>query len=147
MLGPCDDTKRREMTSIEVERFCRSVDILAGWRLVRFASPRWVAATYIPFLDRAGFRALGIVGSRLDPRALGVVAIITAAGFASVWLVASQTTTYDGRLAFTGLPALACLSALGLERWKLRVRSVLPARGLLGTILAIHRDVLSVHGT
>jgi hypothetical protein len=94
-----------------------------------------------------GCALAGLIGSHLPQRALTLVAVVAAAGFLSVWLVAFQTATYEARLAFTALPAIACLAALGLERWKLPVRFVLPAMGLIGTVVAIQRDVLAVNWT
>jgi hypothetical protein len=76
---------------------------------------------------------------------LGVLLTLVAAAFASVWIVAFNTAAYDPRLALLGLPALACLAALGLERWKLPVRLVLPLMGLCGTLIAIQQNVLAVN--
>jgi ABC-type arginine transport system permease subunit len=70
---------------------------------------------------------------------------ITAAGLLSVWIVAFQTSTYEARYVFVGLAAIAALAALGLERWKLPFRFVLPAMGLIGTLVAIQQNVLAVH--
>jgi hypothetical protein len=73
-----------------------------------------------------------------------LLAIVFAA-FLSIWFVAFQTATYQARLAFVGLAALAVLAALGLERWRLPVRFLLPAMGLIGTLIAIQQDVLAIH--
>ena len=70
---------------------------------------------------------------------------IAVTGLLSVWLIATQTATYEARYAFVGLAAIAALAALGLERWRLPVRFVLPAMGLCGTVIAIQVNVLSVH--
>jgi hypothetical protein len=70
---------------------------------------------------------------------------LALAGFVSVWIVAFQTATYEARLALTGLPALAGLAALGVERWKLPVRFLLPFTGLVGLLVAMYDDVLAVN--
>ncbi len=71
--------------------------------------------------------------------------LITLAGIAAVWGAAFQTATYQARLTFVGLAALAALAALGLERWKLPIRFLLPVMGLCGTLVAIQQNVLAVH--
>lgn len=83
---------------------------------------------------------------RFDPARLQLLVLVSLvlAGFASVWVVAFNTAAYDARLALLGLPALACLAGLGLERRKLGIRMVLPVVLLGATLLAIHGDVLSV---
>ena len=88
---------------------------------------------------------VGLIGRHVSPKALLVLAVLTVAGFLSVWIVAFQTKTYDPRLAFGGVPALACLAVLGLERWKLPVRFIFPLLLLGGTIYAIQTNVLGVH--
>jgi hypothetical protein len=88
---------------------------------------------------------VGLIGVHLDRRVLAILWTITVAGFLSVWIVAFQTKTYEARYVFVGLAAIAALAALGLERWKLPVRFVLPAMGLIGTLVAIQQDVLAVH--
>ena len=59
--------------------------------------------------------------------------------------IAFQTASYEARLALTGLPALAGLAALGVERWKLPLRFLLPFMGLIGLLIAIHNDLLAVN--
>jgi hypothetical protein len=71
--------------------------------------------------------------------------ILAVAGFLSVWLVALNTASYRGPLALLGLPSLACLVALGLERWKLALRLVIPLLWLCGTLVALQQDALGVH--
>jgi hypothetical protein len=88
---------------------------------------------------------LGLIGRHISPGILLVLGTLTVTGFVSVWIVAFQTATYDPRLAFAGVPALACLAALGLERWRLAVRFLFPLLLLGGTIFAIQTNVLAVH--
>jgi hypothetical protein len=70
---------------------------------------------------------------------------IATAGLLSVWLVATQTSTYEGRYALIGVAAIAAIAALGLERCKLPMRFLLPAMGVCGTLIAIQQNVLAVH--
>jgi Dolichyl-phosphate-mannose-protein mannosyltransferase len=88
---------------------------------------------------------VGLVHRHVDPKALVTSWTIAIAGFLSVWVVATQTSTYQARYAFVGLAAIAALAALGLERWKLPVRFLLPAMGLCGTLIAIQQNVLAIH--
>jgi hypothetical protein len=87
----------------------------------------------------------GLVHRRIDRKVLVTLLTIVIAGFLSVWLVATQTKTYEGRYALVGLAAIAVLAALGVERWRLPVRFLLPTFGLIGTIMAIQLNVLAVN--
>jgi 4-amino-4-deoxy-L-arabinose transferase-like glycosyltransferase len=71
--------------------------------------------------------------------------VLAGAGLLTVWLAAFTTAVYEPRLGLYAIPALACLAALGLERWHLPVRLVLPAMELIGVMVAIQQNVLSVH--
>lgn len=44
----------------------------------------------------------------------------------SIWIVAFQTYTYEARIAFVGVPALATLAGLGVQRWRPPLRFLLP---------------------
>jgi len=70
---------------------------------------------------------------------------ISGAAFLSVWFVATQTATYQGRYAMVGVAATASMAALGLERWKPPVRILLPAMGFCGTLVAVQQNVLAIH--
>lgn len=74
-----------------------------------------------------------------------ILVSLVVAGFASVWLVALGTAAYDARVALLGLPALACLAGLGLERRRVPLRLLLPLAELAATVVAVYADVLSVH--
>jgi hypothetical protein len=76
--------------------------------------------------------------------AFAVLITLALAGFLTVWITAFSTAAYQPRLAFFGLPALACLAALGLERWQLPARLLLPTLGLGGAIVAIQQNVLNI---
>ncbi len=87
----------------------------------------------------------GLFGRHIDRRALATLLTVAVAGLLSVWIVAFQTSTYEARYVYVGLAAAAALVALGLERWKLPVRFILPAMGLIGTVVAIEQNVVAVH--
>ena len=87
----------------------------------------------------------GLVHRHVHRNVLIALLAIAVAGFLSVWLVATQTSTYEARYVFVGLTAIAALAALGVERWKLPVRFILPAMGLIGTLVEIQQNVLAIH--
>jgi hypothetical protein len=89
----------------------------------------------------------GLIGRHVRSRYLIVLGSIVALALLSVWITAFQTFGYQGRYAYVGLTAMAALAALGLERWQLPVRFILPAAGLLGVLVALQTDVLAVHWT
>jgi hypothetical protein len=87
----------------------------------------------------------GIIGRHIDHWTLATLLTVAVTGLLSVWIVAFQTSTYEARYVYVGLSAIAALVALGLERWKLPLRFILPAMGLVGTGIAIQQNVLAVH--
>jgi hypothetical protein len=89
---------------------------------------------------------LGLFRHGVDRRVLFTLAVISVAGFLSVYGVALQSY-YQARYAFVGLAAIAGLVALGVERWRVPVRFLLPAMGLVGTLVAVQIDVLAIHWT
>lgn len=119
-----------------------------GWN--RF---RWPATTSLVLWLGLAFALSGLLwtkraGDRRPPRpkrdALAILTVCAVAGFVSVWIVAFSTGSYSARLALLGLPPLACLAALGLERWRLTVRLLLPLLELIGAIVAVQQNVLGV---
>ena len=88
---------------------------------------------------------VGIIGRNVDRWTLATLLTVAGAGLLSVWIVAFQTSTYEARYVYVGLSAIAALVALGLERWRVPVRFILPAMGLVGTVVAIQQNVLAVH--
>ncbi len=112
----------------------------SGWNEFHWSWP----VNVIFFLVLAGAFA-GLVHRHVNYKAVATLSTIAVAGFLSVWGLAFQTGTYQARYAFVGLVAVACLAALGLERWRLPVRFLLPAIGLGGTLIAIQQNVLAVH--
>jgi 4-amino-4-deoxy-L-arabinose transferase-like glycosyltransferase len=112
---------------------------------------KWPTRAYIPFwlvlvAALAGLFLMRRNARRAIGRPLVVLGVIVVAALSSVWITSLSTDTYDARVAFIGLPALACLAALGLERWKapVPVRFVGPAIGVVGTMIAIRQDILTV---
>jgi hypothetical protein len=87
----------------------------------------------------------GIISRHIDRWTLATLLTVAGAGLLSVWIVAFQTSTYEARYVYVGLSAIAALVALGLERWRLPVRLILPVMGLVGTVVAIQQNVLAVH--
>lgn len=94
------------------------------------------------FWAALAFALLGLVGRNVSSRVLVVLGVLAAMGFLSVWIVAFQTNSYDPRLALAGMPALACLAALGLERWKVHIRVLFPAVLLCATLVAIQENLV-----
>jgi hypothetical protein len=94
------------------------------------------------FWAALAFALLGLLGRNVSSRAVAVLAVLAATGFLSVWIVAFQTKSYDPRLALAGMPALACLAALGLERWKVRIRVLMPMLLLSATLFAVQQNVV-----
>jgi peptidoglycan/LPS O-acetylase OafA/YrhL len=112
----------------------------SDWNLFRWPWP----VNLIFWLALSGALA-GLVHRRVARNTLITLVTIALAGFLSVWFLASQTSTYEGRYALVGVSAIAALAALGLERWRLPVRFLLSAMGLCGTLVAIQQNVLSIH--
>jgi 4-amino-4-deoxy-L-arabinose transferase-like glycosyltransferase len=108
---------------------------------------RWPWYASVPFWLALAGALVGLIGAHVAKRVLMTLAVLTLASLLAVWLAAFQTATYEARLAFTGLPALAGLAALGVQRCKLPVRFLLPAIGLIGLLIAIYNDVLAVDWT
>jgi 4-amino-4-deoxy-L-arabinose transferase-like glycosyltransferase len=112
----------------------------SDWHLFQWSWP----VNLIFSLVLAGALA-GLFRRHIDRKTLVTLLAIIFAAFLSIWFVAFQTATYQARLAFVGLAAIAVLAALGLEGWRLPVRFLLPAMGLIGTLIAIQQDVLAIH--
>ena len=119
----------------------------SGWNQFKWSSLAYIAFWAALVIALAGL----VIAGRKPLRSIAgpVLLLITfaVAALSAVWITALQTTTFEARLAFTGLPAIGCLAALGLERWTLLVplRFVGPVIGLVGTVVAIEHDILSVN--
>jgi hypothetical protein len=79
------------------------------------------------------------------PSVAPLLAVAFVAAAAAVWVLAWNTTQWQGRIAYPGLPAFAVLVALGYQRLRLPPAAafMLPAAGLLGTLHALHADVFA----
>ena len=118
----------------------------SGWN--QFVWDWWL---YIPFWLGLGAGLAALVVPRHRPLvvhrgALTFLGLVAAGVLVTLWVVGMGTTTMQGRLGFYGLPAIAILFALGLERARapLWARFALPALGLAATVLAIRDDVFGV---
>ena len=117
---------------------------------------RWWA--YVPFwlLTAAGLAGLVVPTRRRNAssppaaawprRTILALVVLAVVPVATVWALRVDTTTAQARLAFIGLPALACLVALGLERRRVPIalRFALPVLGVIGSLYAIKHDVVDV---
>jgi hypothetical protein len=112
----------------------------SGWNEFHWSWP-----TNLIFTVGLCLALAGLVRRHVNRNALISLLAIAIAGILSVWVLAFQTPTYQARYAYVGLPAIAALAALGLERWKLPIRFLFPAVGLCGTLIAIQQNVLAVH--
>jgi len=104
----------------------------------------------VEFLVTCGVLALlvGLIYQRIPIRVLVVLGSIAALSLACVWLLAFQTATaYGARYAYIGITAIVTIVVLSVQRWPVLLRWLLPAACLIGTILAIHSDVLEIHWT
>jgi 4-amino-4-deoxy-L-arabinose transferase-like glycosyltransferase len=142
-FGPYHVSDPVNLVVVQVPR--RIVDSFwyqSGWDQFHWSTP-------VNLVITAGFAAalLGLIHRRVSLRVTTTFWTIALSALLCVWVLAFQTATYQARYAYVGLTAICGLAALGLERWRLPVRFILPAAGLVGTLLAIHNDVLGVRWT
>jgi 4-amino-4-deoxy-L-arabinose transferase-like glycosyltransferase len=122
--------------------------VTSFWYSSGWGQFHWSAS--IGFLVTCGVLALlvGLIHQRIPIRVLVVLGSIAALSLACVWLLAFQTATaYGARYAYVGITAIIAVVALSVQRWPVLLRWLLPAACLVGTILAIHSDVLEIHWT
>jgi Dolichyl-phosphate-mannose-protein mannosyltransferase len=115
------------------------------WYQSDWAAFNWPWPVNVILLLLAAFALAGLATRRLELRVLLVLGSISLGAFLCVWMVALATPTYQAKYAYVGLTALAALAAIGLERWRVWIRFLLPAVGLAGTLVAIQANVLTVH--
>jgi hypothetical protein len=126
----------------------RGVWYQSGWS--SFGWPGWA---YLPFWLLTAGAIAGLARRRERPagsptgqrsRPLLALALLVAVPPVAVWLAGLGTNTASARWVLVGLPALACLVALGFERHRapLALRFALPAIGLIGCVVAIRHDVV-----
>ena len=143
IFGPYHVSDPVNLVVVQVPR--RIVDSFwyqSGWDQFHWSTP-------VNLVITAGFAAalLGLIHRRVSLRVTVTFWTIALSALLCVWVLAFQTATYQARYAYVGLTAICGLAALGLERWRLPVRFILPVAGLVGTLLAIHNDVLGVRWT
>lgn len=120
---------------------------VSGWN--QFSWPDWA---YFPFwagLVTTLVRWLQPVDPALaiPRRAVMVLVAAVAAGVVSILAAGVMTSQEQARIGFIGLSALGVLVAVGLERWRapLAVRFALPALGIIGTVVAIRQDIVTIY--
>lgn len=124
------------------DRIVRSFWYQSGWNQFRWSLPVDLAITAV-----FAVALLGLIGRDISRSILLTLWSIFISSFLCVWIISFQTHTYEARYAYVGLVAIIGLAALGLERWKVGVRFLIPLAGLVGTVAALQLDVLSVHWT
>ena len=120
---------------------------MSGWN--QFQWPAWA---YAPFWGGTSLALAGWLRPTGEPppvrrAAYILLGLAALAGIISVMVVAVSTQQAQGRHGFFGLPAIAVLVALGLERWRapIALRFALPALGVVGTVIAIRQDVVGIY--
>jgi Dolichyl-phosphate-mannose-protein mannosyltransferase len=119
----------------------------SGWNQFQWSWPVTLLFTLV-FVGAL----VGLIHCRAAGNTLVTLGVIALGGLLCVWVEAFQSAwltsfNYYARYAFVGLAAIAALVGLGVERWRLPLRFLLPAMGLIGTLVAIQQDVLAVHWT
>jgi hypothetical protein len=150
--GSGEGTLTRTFSSIP-KRLYESFFYTSGWN--QFTWSFWGHFPYwLLTIGALAGLAVRRRASRLTPelrRAVAVLALLLVGAVASVWFVGLNSTavprSVQGRIAFSGLAALGCLAALGLERLPIPVlaRFALPVLGLAGTLFALRQDVWLVY--
>jgi 4-amino-4-deoxy-L-arabinose transferase-like glycosyltransferase len=113
---------------------------VSGWNEFHWSWP-----VNLLFWSACAAALLGLIRHHVEHLTLVTLTAIVITALLSVWVLAFQTATYKPSYALVGVTALAALVALGVERWRLPARFLLPAMGLCGTLVAIQQNVLAVH--
>jgi Dolichyl-phosphate-mannose-protein mannosyltransferase len=124
------------------QTFMRTFWYESGWNQYTWKMPVDIAITAAVLIV-----LFGLLGQKISRDVLITLATISVAAVLSVWIVATQTAEYQGRYALVGCVGIAGLVAFALQRWKLPVRLLPPAAGVIGTCIAIQANVLSIHWT
>jgi hypothetical protein len=122
------------------ERFLQVFWYGSGWTEIF----RWPWPVGLVFWLALAATLVGLAHSTVSSQVLLPLAVVAVSGFLSLWIVSFQTATYDPRLALVGMPALACLAALGVQRLRPGMRWFLPLLCLGGTLFAVQTNVLAV---
>jgi hypothetical protein len=119
----------------------------SGWNQFQWSWPVTLLFTLVFVGTLAGLircRATRNTLVTLGVISVGALLCVWVEGFQSAWLTSMN---YYARYAFVGIAGIAGLVALGVERWKPPLRFLLPAMGLVGTVVAIQQDILAIHWT
>jgi hypothetical protein len=86
-----------------------------------------------------------VTSNGLSSVIVGLLGGVALAAMSVVWLLASQTTQWQARTSFPGLAAFATLISIGYHRLRIPtiLQFLLPALTLVGTLYAIHSDVIN----
>ncbi len=117
----------------------------------------WAWWAYLPFWLLSVVGLAAATRSAREPQfassdargpAIWFLAAFAVCAVAIVWILGLETPVDDARTGFVGLPAIACLLALGFEssRWSLLVRFALPAILLIASVVGFQTSVISVYG-
>ena len=120
----------------------RTIFYESGWS--PFHWPGWVGLVITIVIGYV--MLVGLRTGRADRRQLAILGTTVVLGLLCVWLVSFQAND-SSRYALVSFGAFAILLALALERWRLPIRFVLPALGVVGTLIAFDANVLAVHWT
>ncbi len=144
LLVPYRVTDPLHLVFLDVpSRVVKTVWYQSGWNQFHWSWPVDVAITAVVLAC-----ILSAVTRRGVPAKVSrVLGSLVLGGLLSVWVLAFQTATYQGRYALVALAAFAVWVALGLERWCLPVRFSLPTVAFAGCLVALSSDVLSVNWT
>jgi hypothetical protein len=143
VLGPYRVTDPLKLIFVQVpQRIVNTVWYSSGWNQFRW--PSWIDWAITVCASGA---LVGLVGRHIRRDLLIVLATCVACGLLCVWLVAFQTSTYVARYALVAICPFAILLAMALERWRLPIRLLAPMAGLVGTLVAIQMNVLSIPWT
>jgi predicted membrane-bound dolichyl-phosphate-mannose-protein mannosyltransferase len=121
------------------QRIVHSIWFQSGWG--QFNWPSWINWTITVFVL---VLIATLIRGHTRKKVLAILGALAASGLLCVWMASFSTGTYAGRYAIGGVPAIAALLALALERWKPPVRFLIPASGLAATLVAIQVNVLDV---
>jgi 4-amino-4-deoxy-L-arabinose transferase-like glycosyltransferase len=119
----------------------------SGWNQFR-----WSAWWPLPLWTGLVVGLVGLARGRRDEErgalaAVWVLGLIALGGPVALFVIGAGSNASEGRVAFVSLAAIAVLCALGMQRLKLPVwaRFILPAMGLIGTVIALNNDVFSFY--
>jgi hypothetical protein len=125
----------------------------SGWNQLR-----WDEWSYLPFWLLLAVALLGLArrsrsgliddADQRASRGLWVLGALALGAVASYWIIGFETTGGEARVMFAGLPAIATLAALGLQRLRIPIlaRFTLPVIGIAGVTVALDNHVFGYYG-